>query len=159
VHGPYHVEAKYANGATMIIDNNFPNGIRFEGSDGWIFVSRGGAKATASDPTSTEGKALAASDPKILESKIGDNEIHLHKSHDHHLDWLQSIQTRKPAVTTAEEAHRSTSACILAYIAMKQGRKLRWNPAKEIFIDDEAANRMRSRPQRVPYGTERWVKA
>ena len=125
VHGPYHVEAKYANGATMILDNHFPNGVRFEGTKGGIFVSRGGAKATASDPASTEGKALAASDPKILESKIGGDEIHLHKSHDHHLDWLQSIQSRKPAVTTAEEAHRSTSACILAYIAMKVGRAVR----------------------------------
>ena len=159
VHGPYHVEAKYANGATMIIDNKFPNGVRFEGTDGWIFVSRGGAKVTASDPTSTEGKALAASDPKILQATIGPNEIHLHKSTDHHLDWLQSIQSRQPAVTTAEEAHRSTSACILAYIAMKLGRKLRWNPEKEEFVDDAEANRMRSRPQRAPYGTERWVKA
>jgi predicted dehydrogenase len=161
VHGPYRVEAKYANGATMLIDNNFPNGIRFEGDNGWIFVSRGGEKATASDPTSTEGKALAASDPKIIESKIGPNEIHLHESphHDHHLDWLQSIQSRKPAVTSAEEAHRSTSACILAYIAMKLGRKLRWDPKKEVFIDDKEANAMRSRPQRAPYGTERWVKA
>jgi len=124
----------------------------------WIFVSRGGARATASDPTSTEGKALAASDPEILKSKIGPNEIHLYKSTDHHLNWLQSIQSRKPAVTTAEEAHRSTSACILAYIAMKLGRKLRWDPANETFLDDTQANAMRSRPQRAPYGTERWVK-
>jgi predicted dehydrogenase len=159
VHGPYHVESKYANGATMLIDNNFPNGVRFEGDKGWIFVSRGGAKATASDPASTEGKALAASDPKIIESKIAENEIHLHKSRDHHLDWLQSIQSRKPAVTTAEEAHRSTSACILTYIAMKLGRKLQWDPAKETFVGDDEANKMRSRPQRTPYGTERWVKA
>ena len=158
VHGPYHVEAKYANGVTMIMDNKLPNGVRFEGSDGWLFVSRGGAKATASDPTSTEGKALAASDPKILASKIGPNEIHLHKSTDHHLDWLTSIQTRKPAVTTAEEAHRSTSACILTYIAMKLGRKLRWDPATERFLDDPEANRMCSRPQRAPYGTEHWLK-
>jgi myo-inositol 2-dehydrogenase/D-chiro-inositol 1-dehydrogenase len=143
---------------TMIMDNKFPNGVRFEGSDGWLFVSRGGAKATASDPTSTEGKALAASDPKILESKIGPNEIHLHKSTDHHLDWLTSIQTRKPAVTTAEEAHRSTSACILAYITMKLGRKLRWDPAKEKFIGDDQGNAMCSRPQRAPYGTEHWLK-
>jgi myo-inositol 2-dehydrogenase/D-chiro-inositol 1-dehydrogenase len=158
VHGPYHVEAQYANGAKMVIDNKFPNGVRFEGSDGWIFVSRGGAKATASDPTSTEGKALAASDPKILESTIGPNEIHLHKSLDHHLNWLQAIQSRKPAVTNAEEAHRSTSACILAYIAMKLGRKLRWDPEKETFAGDDEANAMRSRPQRAPYGTEHWLK-
>jgi len=158
VHGPYHVEAKYANGVTVIIDNKFPNGVRFEGADGWLFVGRGGGKATASDPTNTEGQAIAASNPKILESKIGPNEIHLHSSKDHHLDWLTSIQTRKPAATNGEIAHRSTSACILAWTAMKLGRKLRWDPAKEVFLDDEEANRMRSRPQRSPYGTDHWTK-
>ena len=112
----------------------------------------------ASDPTSVEGKALAASDPKILKSNIGPSEIHLHKSEDHHLDWLTSIQTRRPAVTTAEEAHRSTSACILSWISMKLGRKLRWDPAKETFLDDTEVNAMRSRPQRAPYGTEHWLK-
>ncbi len=158
VHGPYHIEAKYANGATMIIDNNFTNGVKFEGADGWIFVSRGGAKATASDPASAFGKALEASDPKILNSKIGPNEIHLYKSEDHHLNWLTSIQTRQPAVTTPEVAHRSTSACILGWIAMKLGRKLRWDPEKETFIGDEQANSMLSRPQRAPYGINRLLK-
>lgn len=158
VHGPYHVEAKYANGVTVIIDNKFPNGVRFEGSDGWLFVSRGGGRATASDPTNSEGQAIAASSPKILESKIGPNEIHLHASKDHHLDWLTSIQSRKPAATNAEIAHRSTSACILAWTAMKLGRKLRWDPAKEAFLDDDEANRMRSRPQRSPYGVNHWTK-
>jgi predicted dehydrogenase len=160
VHGPYHVEAKYATGVTMVIDNKFPNGVRFEGSDGWLFVSRGGERATASDPTSTVGKKLASSDDaKILKSQIGPNEVHLHESPkgDHHLDWLTAIQTRKPAVTTAEEAHRSTSACILAWTAMKLGRKLRWDPTKEEFLDDKEANAMRSRPQRAPYGTNHWL--
>ena len=158
VHGPCHIEAKYANGVTMIIDNNFTNGVRFEGADGWIFVSRGGAKATASDPASAFGKTLEASDPAILNSTIGPNELHLHKSDDHHLDWLISIQTRQPAVTTPEEAHRSTSACILGWIAMKLGRKLRWDPVKEVFVDDDEANAMCSRPQRAPYGINRLLK-
>jgi predicted dehydrogenase len=158
VHGPYHIEAKYANGVTMIIDDKFTNGVRFEGSDGWIFVSRGGAKTTASDPASAYGKALDASDPKILNSKIGPNEIHLHESNDHHLDWLTSIRTRQPAVTTPEEAHRSTSACILGWIAMKLGRNLHWDPAKEAFIGDDEANSMRSRSQRAPYGINRLLK-
>jgi hypothetical protein len=155
VHGPYHIEAKYANGVTMIIDNNFTNGVRFEGADGWIFVSRGSEKVTASDPASAYGKALEASDPQILNSKIGPTEIHLYRSNDHHLDWLTSIQTRQPAVTTPEEAHRSTSACILGWIAMKLGRKLAWDPVKEVFIGDDQANSMRSRPQRSPYGIDR----
>jgi myo-inositol 2-dehydrogenase/D-chiro-inositol 1-dehydrogenase len=158
VHGPYHIEAKYANGVTMIIDNKFINGVRFEGDDGWIFVSRGAAKVTASDPASAYGKALEASDPKILNSKLGPNEIHFHVSNDHHLDWLTSIRTRQPAVTTPEEAHRSTSACILGWIAMKLGRKLRWDPVQEAFIGDDEANSMRSRPQRAPYGIDRLLK-
>jgi myo-inositol 2-dehydrogenase / D-chiro-inositol 1-dehydrogenase len=158
VHGPYHIEMKYANGVTMVIDNKFTNGVRFEGADGWIFVSRGSAKATASDPASAFGKALEASDPKILNANLGPNDFHFHKSDDHHLDWLTSIQTRKPAVTTPEEAHRSTSACIIGWIAMKLGRKLRWDPVKETFLDDAQANAMLSRPQRAPYGIEQLLK-
>jgi hypothetical protein len=154
VHGPYHIEMKYANGVTMIIDNHFENGVRFEGADGWIFVSRGSARATASDPVTGNSKAFAASSRSILDSKIGPNEIHLHSSTDHHLDWLTSIQTRKPGSTSPEQAHRSTSACAIGWIAMKLGRKLRWDPVKEAFLDDEQANSMRSRPQRAPYGID-----
>ena len=158
VHGPYHIEAKYATGATMIIDDKFPNGVRFEGDKGWIFVTRGAEKVTASDPATAFGKALEASDPQILDSKIGPNEVHLYRSSDHHLNWLTSIRTRKPAVTTPEEAHRSTSACILGWIAMKLGRKLTWDPVKEVFVGDDQANSMRSRPQRAPYGIDRLLK-
>jgi myo-inositol 2-dehydrogenase/D-chiro-inositol 1-dehydrogenase len=158
VHGPYHIEAKYANGATLIIDNTFPTGVRFEGADGWIYVSRGSAKVTASDPATSFGKALAASDPKILNSKIGPNEYHSHKSNDHHADWLNSIQTRQPAATNPEQAHRSTSACILGWIAMKLGRKVRWDPDKETFVGDDEANAMLSRPQRTPYGINNLLK-
>lgn len=156
VHGPYHVEAQYANGVTMIIDNKFPNGIRFEGTDGWIFVTRGEEKVTASDPGSNGARLgpLNASKEEILNTPLGEKEIHLHVSPngDHHLDWIRSIQTRKPAVTTPEAAHRSSSACMISWIAMKLGRKLTWNPEKEEFVNDEKANEMRSRHQRAPYG-------
>jgi myo-inositol 2-dehydrogenase / D-chiro-inositol 1-dehydrogenase len=158
VHGAYHVEMKYANGVKAIIDDNFPNGVRFEGDEGWIFVSRGGARVTASDPKTGSSSAFAASNPSILKSKIKYSEIHLRKSTDHHLDWLQSIKTRLPAATTPEIAHRSTSACEVAWIAMKLGRKLRWNPDQEVFIGDDEANAMRSRPQRAPYGTDNVLK-
>jgi hypothetical protein len=158
VHGPYHIEMKYVNGATMIIDNKFPNGIKFEGSDGWIWVTRGSARTTASDPATAFGKALDASDPKILNYTFRSNDLRLHKSDDHHLDWLNSIQSRQPAVTTVEEAHRSTSACILGWVGMKLGRKLRWDPVKEVFIGDEQANALRSRVECTPYGTKQVLK-
>jgi predicted dehydrogenase len=156
VHGAYHVEAQYANGVTVVIDHKLPNGVRFEGSDGWIFVTRGAERVTASDPIpkGAAAKALVASNPDILTTPLGPNDTRLHESpnNDHHLDWITSIQTRKPAVTTAEVAHRSTSACIIAWIAMKLGRKLAWNPEHEEFTGDATANAMRSRPQRSPYG-------
>jgi myo-inositol 2-dehydrogenase / D-chiro-inositol 1-dehydrogenase len=162
VHGPYHIEMKYANGVTLIIDHKLPNGIRFEGDDGWIFVTRGAERVTSSDPTPTgkAAKSLVASKPEILTTPLGEKEIRLHESPDgdHHLDWINSIQTRKPAVTSAEVAHRSTSACITGWIAMKLGRKLTWDPAKESFTGDEAANALRSRPQRAPYGIDHMKK-
>jgi myo-inositol 2-dehydrogenase/D-chiro-inositol 1-dehydrogenase len=158
VHGTYHIEMKYANGVTMIIDNKFPNGIRFVGSEGWVFVSRGSGRASASDPVTGNSKAFAASSPAILKSEIGPNEVHLYRSEDHHLDWLRSIQTRKPCATRPEEAHRSTSACAIAWITMKLGRKLRWDPEQEAFPNDEQANSMRLRAQRAPYGTDALLK-
>lgn len=162
VHGPYHIEMKYANGVTVIIDHTLPNGVRFEGSDGWIFVTRGAERVTASDPVAkgAAAAALQASKPEILTEPLGEKDIRLHASpnNDHHLDWITSIQTRKPAVTSAEVAHRSTSACITGWIAMKLGRKLVWDPEKETFSGDETANSMRSRPQRAPYGVDKLVK-
>lgn len=155
VHGNFSVHAKYASGATMDISSDFPNGIRFEGSDGWIFVSRGNATVTASDPVSQNErkKALDASSPGILTSKIGANEIHLYRSSEQHLNWLECIRTRKQPVAPAEIGHRSCTACLLSHIAMKLPRKLYWDPKKEQFVKDDEANKMLSRPQRHPYGT------
>jgi predicted dehydrogenase len=160
VHGPYQVEAKYANGVMVHISDKYPNGLKFVGEKGWIWVSRGGSTATASDPVSAQSsKPLDASDPAILKSVIEPNEIHLHASpqNDHHLDWLTSIQTRKEPAAPAEAGHRSCSACLISHIAMKLGRKLTWDPQKERFVNDEQANGMLSRPQREPYGTESFL--
>ena len=155
MHGKFRVKAKYANGITMDIRDDFPNGVKFIGSKGWIFVSRGPVKVTASDPGAedVELKAIDTSDPKILESKIGENEVQLYKSPEQHLNWLECIRSRKQPIAPAEIAHRSTSVCLLSHISMKLPRKLYWNPQAERFINDDEANSMLSRPQRFPYGT------
>lgn len=156
VHGPFDVRSKYANGVTMHLCDKHPNGVRFIGEDGWIFVSRGNAGVTASDPTSGDpnAEALRVSDPKILQMKIGPNDIHLYESPDIHLDWLQCIRTRRQAAVPVEVAHRSCTACLIYHIAMKHPRPLRWDPNKERFIDDDQANALLSRPQRAPYSIE-----
>lgn len=156
VHGDYQVTSKYANGVTMLMDSKNPNGIKFEGTDGWIFVSRGDVAVTASDPGAVGGKlkALTASDPKILASEIAKNEVHLYESPEQHRNWLECIQNKKETISPAEVAHRSCSACLIAHAAMKfNGQKLYWDPKKEIFKDNVEANKLLSRPQRYPYGT------
>jgi predicted dehydrogenase len=155
VHGDYAVESKYANGVTMFINSKNPNGIKFEGTNGWIFVTRSEGGVTASDPTSGDktNKAFTASDPKILTSVIGSKETHLYASPEQHGNWLDCIQNKKETISPVEVAHRSCSACLLAHAAMKVPGKLYWDPKKEEFKGNAEANKLLSRPQRYPYGT------
>ncbi len=153
VHGQFQTEALYENGVKMIVSNDLPNGIKFEGTKGWIFVTRGNYSVTASDPTAKQGdvKALEASDPTIITSVIGPNEVHLYESNDHHGNWLDSVKSRKAPIAPVEVGHRSCSACLVHHIAIKLKRKVYWDPKTERFKNDEEANRLLSRPMRAPY--------
>jgi hypothetical protein len=156
VHGAYHIELIYPGNIKMTVTDKFPNGIKFIGDEGWIFVSRDGQGATSSDPTSpaTNLKPLDASDPKLLEP--GPMKVQLPFSPEHHENWLQAVRLQKPTNNTpAPIAHRSNAACIVAWIAMKTGRPLEWDIKAERFVNDEKANAMLSRPERGPYGAMR----
>lgn len=157
VHGDFEVEMRYPGDVVMQISGTNPNGVRFEGTEGWIFVSRGNAAVTATDPGATDGKenqAFMASDSRILQSIIGENETKLYESPEQHTNWLDCIRSGKQPISPVEIAHRSGSACLIAHAAMKLGRKLRWDVQNERFSNDDEANALLSRPQRFPYGTE-----
>lgn len=152
VHGDFQTQALYANGVKMTISGAFPNGVKFYGTEGWLFVSRGNEAVTASDPAAKlADKKLAASDPKILASVIGPTEIHLYESNDHHGNWMDCVISRQQPIAPIEVGHRACSACLIHHMAMKANRKLYWDPEKERFNNDEQANSMLSRPQRKPY--------
>jgi len=155
VHGDFRVEAKYANGTNMIISGDFSNGIRFEGDEGWIFVTRGGGPVTDDDPDTGEVTSgpLQASSRSILDSEIGPNEIQLYDGEEQHANWIRCIKTRERTAAPPEIAHRSCTACLISHIAMKIPRKLHWDPVNERFKNDDEANSMLSRPQRSPYKT------
>jgi hypothetical protein len=61
------------------------------------------------------------------------------------------VKSRDETIAPVEVAHRSCSACLLGDIAMRTGRKLRWDPAREQFIDDAVASRLLSRTMRSPW--------
>lgn len=153
VHGKFKTEGVYANGIKMTISSEVPAGVRFNGTKGWIFISHSDVQATGSDPYSrVKGpKGLSASDPSLVTSTIGPDEIHLYSSDDQHGNWLECIKSRRQPITPVEVGHRVCSTCLLHSIAMKLKRKLYWDPVKERFKDDDEAQSMVSRAQRWPY--------
>jgi predicted dehydrogenase len=159
VHGKYHVELLYPGNVKLTVSDELPNGIRFIGDEGWIFVSRDAQAATASDPTSkpTPLKPLDASDPKLLDPS--GVTVHMTPSLSHHRNWLECVQSRQQPLAPAPIAHRANTACILSWIAMKLARPLTWDPKAERFVNDAEANAMLSRPERAPYGATRLAAA
>ncbi len=116
-------------------------GVRFEGSEGWVYVSR---------------EELRAEPESLLRARIGPEEIHLGPEGGggtHMGIWLDCIRTRNSKRLNApvEVGHRSATVCHLANIAMELGRKLKWDPDAEQFLDDDEANRMTWRPMREPW--------
>jgi myo-inositol 2-dehydrogenase/D-chiro-inositol 1-dehydrogenase len=136
VHTTFHAEAKYANGVRLIMETGEPSGVRFGGEKGWIFVQR---------------DKIEASDPAILREKIGDNEVKLYVSNNHMKNFLEGMRSRKDTVAPVEIGHRSNSICVMAHIAMKLGRKLRWDPKAERFVADDEANQWLDYPHREPW--------
>jgi predicted dehydrogenase len=161
VHGKFLTHARYANGMTMDISGDFPNGIKWYGTKGWIFVQRDGMNSPTAKPGDPvpQVQVLQASDPKILDSVIGPDEIHLYTANEQHANWLDCIKTRQQPTAPVEIGHRACSTCLLHHIAMKTGRHLHWDPEREQSKGDEAANAMLSRPQRSPYTFDQssWV--
>jgi predicted dehydrogenase len=152
VHQTYHVEMMYPNKVQMILDDKFENGIRFEGSEGWIFCQRGAERVTASDPNAPDKKgpgALRASDMKLL-MKLDESAIRWQKSPDHYLNWLEAIVENRQPIAPIEQSARSLQACAAAWIGMKLKRKVTWDPVKETFPGDAEANALCGRKARKP---------
>ncbi len=125
----------YANGVRLRC-SNLQRGVRFVGTNGWIFVDRG---------------VLDASSPDLLEIQLGANDVHLYESPEHHENWLECIRTRQTPICDAEIGFRSVTVCHLGNIAIRSGQKINWNPQTERIVGNEEANRWLYRPYRAPW--------
>jgi predicted dehydrogenase len=137
----YDFLCKYANGIEMRVANasRFPlrMGTTWHGDLGWIHVDR--------------GDILSASDPKILNEVIGENEIHLYKSDNHWQNFVDCVRSGKPAIAPVEVAYRAISVALLGEIAMTTGQTIKWDPDKEEIIGNANASRLLARPYRQPW--------
>jgi predicted dehydrogenase len=148
----YEITYHYANGVEHIArttpdDNIFGgvvnrdgqrNGIRFEGTDGWLWVTRGD---------------LTASQEDLVTTPLPDSALRLEVSRDHMGNFFDCVRSRQNPVCHPEVGHRSASLCHLGVIALRLGRPLNWDAKNERFTGDDAdqANRHLAREMRKPY--------
>jgi predicted dehydrogenase len=134
----WKVECRYANGLKMVYgdESQVAHGVKFIGTEGWVYVHRGAIQ--------TEPKSL-------LSTVIRPNEIHLYESPDHHANFLRCIRTRERTICPVEVAHRSITVCHLTNICLWLGRRVKWNPETEHFVNDPEAERHISRAMRSPW--------
>lgn len=138
VHTRYSGEALYANGVIMKSGTGKDGIIRFVGSDGWLSVRRG---------------KFSASDSAILREQP-EGGIELATSGNHMGNFLDCLRSGKDPVAPVEVGHRSNTVSVLHHIAMKLGRKIKWNPATEQITDDAEATSMLGRDYRDGYSLE-----
>jgi predicted dehydrogenase len=138
----WNVNLKFANGVTMNFTDGQKNplGVRFEGPDGWVFVLERHLGGTYdAEPKSLMKRTLAPGD------------IHLPVSNHHQENFIECCKSRARTVAPIDIAVRSDTLCHLSDIAMRLGRKVKWDPEKEVIVNDAEASRMLTRPMRSPW--------
>jgi len=138
----YRIELKYPQDITMTIaggHDDIKGGTKWIGTDGWVWVNRGGFDA--SNPEWKKGKSL----PEAL------RKVKLYESPGHWRNFLDCVKSRKPTITPVETAHHSAIPGHLSLIAMLTGRKIRWDNASQTILGDAAASQLLSRTYRAPY--------
>jgi predicted dehydrogenase len=138
----YRIELKYAKDIEMVIAGghaDIRSGTKWIGSDGWVWVDRGGFEA--SNPEWREYKTL----PEAM------RKVKLYQSSDHHGNFLACVKSRQPTITPAETAHHSSIPGHLGLISMMVGRKLKWDPVTERIENDAEASKLLTRDYRPPW--------
>ncbi len=128
---------RYANGAVMELGDtpNVPmGGAIFIGEKGKVTITRGRCD---SDPEELAQDAMR-------QRPRGFNDNHIK-------NWLDCIKSREKPIADVEIGHRSATVCHLGNIARWTGRRLKWDPVKEIFPDDNDANQYLDRERRKPW--------
>jgi len=138
----YRIELKYPRNITMVIaggHNDIRGGTKWIGTEGWVWVDRGGFEA--SNPDWKKGKNL----PEEL------RKVKLYESPGHWRNFLDCVKSRQPTITPVQTAHHSAIPGHLGLISMRTGRKITWDVAREKIQGDAEATKWMSRPYRAPW--------
>ena len=131
-------ENVYPNGVRMIGHKTGPRGIRFEGTEGGIFIHIHGGKLEA-DPQS------------LMDITFRESDLQLGRTPDHQRNFLDCVRSREVPFAGGEAGHRTATLCQLNVIAMRLGRPLKWDPVAEQVIGDDEANQHLLPKMRTPW--------
>lgn len=120
----------YADGCKIILDGEgaIENVPYIDGPDGKLF------RGFVSDIPNMEQKLASFPEPEAQVT-----------------DFIEAVKTRKKFALNEENGHRSCTLVNMGLTAVRLGRALKYDPVKEEFINDEAANRLIDQPMRGPW--------
>jgi len=145
----WNVVCKYGSGITLNF-TGFPfpeewqkrygrttsHGTAFEGTEGWVHVDREGINAHPKE---------------LLSTQFGPSDIRLYESNNHVRNLLDCVKSRAATICPVDEAVRGDAICQISDIAIRLEQKLKWDPVKERFVNNDAANRRLTRVMRSPW--------
>jgi hypothetical protein len=116
--------------------NDIRGGTKWIGTEGWVWVDRGGYDASDVDWFR-----------QIPEDRY---KVKLYRSDNHQKNFIDCVKSRQPTITPVETGHHSAIPGHLGLIAMLVGRKIKWDSANEVIVGDESAIALTSRAYRAP---------
>jgi len=136
----------FPNGVKMVLSRgdqwwHGSCGVRYEGTEGWVAVADGYSKPEVSNPAWLADFSMLVND---YMARTGRPMSHVRNLFD-------CIKSRQLTVANPEVMHRSMSTVHAANICMWLKRDMKYDSVKEEFINDEEANRLRSRAMRAPW--------
>jgi predicted dehydrogenase len=148
-------------------------GLEFCGTRGSLLISRKGfvvtpdPKIAPADAIPRFGGSYPADGPRgkgerdsavkrtdAVEDRTGDEFDQFRR---HARGFLECVRSRREPISDLEGAHRVATACHLANLSLRLGRKIRWDASRETVIGDREAEALLERPYRAPWDAERRV--
>ena len=162
------IVGRYANGVKLILRESGWIGlgtlpVRFEGDEGWVETGDSGRIVVQPESLRRDqGIVTQGGASHHLRRNWGPGVLPDYQDNceiggiglapwRHVRDFLDCVKSRAMPAANADVARKSHVACHVAYISWLLGRKVIFDPAKEEFVGDDEANRMRSRPLRDPW--------
>jgi predicted dehydrogenase len=138
---------RFANGVKMVLQREGWRGscgVRYEGGEGWVAVADGYKAPEVSKAALLEGS----------EKLVRDYVERTGRAMNHVREFFDCVKSRRPTVANPEVMHRSMSTVHAANICMWLKRDLRYDPAREQFVDDAEANKLLARAVRRPWSLQ-----